>query len=188
MFESLKKIKDLYIQAKNMDVARFDEEGLELIPMHVIDDSNFLSAYSSKDEEIISSEAAEYLEHKIKPSDISNKLHISISSSCIDEEEEKRYAKAIKNYYKNKVIDETRKIHINSIQSLSMIIVGILILTIYIVLEFVYKNPLLEVIDIAAWVFVWEAVNLYFIERRVMRFDQIKYAKLFEAKVSFEKE
>ena len=41
----------------------------------------------------------------------------------------------------------------------------------------------LELFDIAGWVFTWEAVDQFFIERPIRKFELLKSHKLIEATV-----
>ncbi len=185
MIKSIKTLKELNKKANRMVNRVIDDEGLEVISMKVLNDDNFLSPYSTEYDEIISDEVATYLEHVITPIDLKHELHLVISSNCITEEEKEIYKKAIKNYYKDKVIDSARKIHINSIQSFWMLLTGIVIMIAYFILQFFFDTPFLEVMDIATWVFVWEAVDLFFIERKILKIQQLRDTKLFNAKVSY---
>ena len=66
-----------------------------------------------------------------------------------------------------------------------MLLTGIVIMIAYFILQFFFDTPFLEVMDIATWVFVWEAVDLFFIERKILKIQQLRDTKLFNAKVSY---
>ena len=44
-----------------------------------------------------------------------------------------------------------------------------------------------EIVDIFAWVFVWEAVDQFFIERRKLILDRKKYQAFTEMKINYYK-
>ena len=67
-----------------------------------------------------------------------------------------------------------------------MFLTGCLILTLYLVIEFSNSHHILAgIIDIAAWVFVWEAVDLFLIQRKLLKLKAIRYYELFNSKMSF---
>ena len=42
-----------------------------------------------------------------------------------------------------------------------------------------------EMVDIAAWVFMWEAVDLFFLERKILKVEQLRACRLFGAEISY---
>lgn len=187
MFQKEKKIKELKKNARQLQHKEYDNEGREVIRMQVRDDSNFLSMYSPKDEVVISSEVSDFLDHAIKSKRLNNNLHIIISSNVIDENEKVEYQRGIKNYYRLRILDIHRRLRTNLITSISMMIVAVFIFVTYITLDLLNSNYIvLQFIDIAAWVFVWEAVDLICLERRRLKYEQLRDCSLYDAKVSYE--
>lgn len=186
MFKNIKKINEIKRSAKSSYTKEFDKEGREVIRMEVVDDSDFLSPYAHKEGIIISEGVADFLDNSVKPLDLKNDLKIIISSDQIDKKEEEIYPKAIKNYYKSRVIEADRKLKTNTAMSFSMLLVAVFIFIIYIALEL--KNSgyiILQLVDISAWVFMWEAVDLYFLERRVIKYEQLRACALYSAEIEF---
>ena len=48
-----------------------------------------------------------------------------------------------------------------------------------------FRSVATEIIDIAGWVFMWEAVDLFFIERPLNKYELLKNHKLVEAVVNY---
>lgn len=187
MFQKEKKIKELRKNARQLQHREYDNEGREVIRMQVRDDSNFLSMYSPKDEVVIASEVSDFLDHAIKSKRLNKNLHIIISSNVIDENEKVEYQRGIKNYYRLRILDIHRRLRTNLITSISMMIVAVFIFVTYITLDLLDSNYIiLQFIDIAAWVFVWEAVDLICLERRRLKYEQLRDCSLYDAKVSYE--
>lgn len=187
MFQKEKKIKELKRNARQLQHKEYDNEGREVIRMQVRDDSNFLSMYSPKDEVVIASEVSDFLDHAIKSKRLNKNLHIIISSNVIDENEKVEYQRGIKNYYRLRILDIHRRLRTNLITSISMMIVAVFIFVTYITLDLLNSNYIiLQFIDIAAWVFVWEAVDLICLERRRLKYEQLRDCSLYDAKVSYE--
>ncbi len=136
------------------------------ITLAVTDDSNFLSPYCPPGEPVISSEVAEYLDNAAKAYHPNQKLKLTISGDCIDESEEKVYKTAIRNYYMLKEAETLRDAARKSMVAFWFTLIGIVSLAAMIVLSNAgLKSIWVECIDIFAWVFIWEAVDQFFIER-----------------------
>ena len=64
--------------------------------------------------------------------------------------------------------------------------VGVLILALAVYIGYHYDSPVwTEVIDIVAWVFVWEAVDIGAFQNRTLRVNRMRYQKLAEMDVRF---
>ena len=84
------------------------------------------------------------------------------------------------------MIDTGIKLKRNAVTSLIMAIIAVAILTVYVALALYSADyVLLEIIDIAAWVFMWEAVDLFFLERRAIKLEQLRDCRLYSAEVTF---
>lgn len=136
------------------------------INLHVRDDSDFLSPYAEEGKPIISTEIADFLEKTIRAYHPKCPVILNIHSTCIDDNEKIQYQKAIRNYFSLELEDNIREMKRISIKALIFTIIGVIILAFMFVLDHIGVNSLwIEVIDIFAWVFLWEAVDLFFIER-----------------------
>ena len=134
--------------------------------LNVSDDSEFLSKYSPVDKPIVSSEVAEFIENAAREFHPKTPVKLTIIGSCVDESEKPVYASAIRNYFSLKQSEVGRDIARKTIVSLIFALVGIIALIVMIVYENCFGNAVwTECIDIFAWVFLWEAVDQFFIER-----------------------
>mgnify|MGYP006928569796 CR=1 FL=1 len=147
--------------------------------LNVSDDSDFLSKYSSGNKPIISGEVAEFLENSAKEFHPKSEIKLVITSSCVDETEKPLYIEAVKNYFSLKFSETEREIKRKTIVSLIFSIVGVIALAFMLLYENAYGNAIwTECIDIFAWVFLWEAVDQFFIERNALLL-QMKRIKNF---------
>lgn len=134
--------------------------------LNVSDDSEFLSKYSPVDKPIVSSEVAEFIENSAREFHPKAPVKLTVIGSCVDETEKPIYTNAIKNYFSLKHSEVKRDIARKTIISLIFALIGIIALVVMIVYENCFGNAVwTECIDIFAWVFLWEAVDQYFIER-----------------------
>ncbi len=187
MFKKLKETKDLIKKIEYKDSKQLDEEGRIIIKINVSDDSSFLSTYYFNDRPIISSDTAEFINHSMKYLRPDEKVHFIFSSKVIDDNEKVLYKEAIVNYYKLEFSDLSRNIKRTIRQAIIMTLVAIVIFVGYILLDYLNtKTLILNIIDIAGWVFMWEAVDLFFLERSSLKAKQLTCYKIINAVVDFE--
>ena len=90
------------------------------------------------------------------------------------------------NSYRVKALESDRRLKRNAALALVMALLAAAILALYVCLELYSAGyVLLELIDITAWVFMWEAVDLFFLQRPVLKAEQIRAYRLFDAEISF---
>ena len=140
------------------------------IKMQVLNDDDFLSPFSMSEVPVINSEVADFIENSTINLPPKEKLKIIIHSNCIDDNEKLLYDKAIKEYYQERYTSLRKELVRNYFAVAIMFIVGVIILTISI-----FKvNTLVksEIIDIVAWVLIWEACDISFFTNRSLRIKE----------------
>ena len=165
-----------------------DNEGRIIVNMNVKDDTDFLSVFSASDTPVISSEVAEFLEtstHSIRPNE---QLSLHIKSDCIDETEQKVYSTAIKKYYTEKYRTNERELKVQTSIALLLAILGVFVLAFAVFLDYRIGSVIwAEVIDIAAWVFLWEAVDIKFFKTRELAIQRKRYMAFIDMKIEYER-
>ena len=156
------------------------------INMTVLNDDDFLSPYSPTETPVIASDVAEFLEQGAVNYLPKQQVQLNVHSNCIDDNEKVIYDKAIRNYF-NVTLDEVQKdMQRNLIISVIFTIIGIVGLALMFLLDHFDVNGIwVEVVDIFAWVFVWEAVDQFFIERRKMLLDCRKYKAMANMQINY---
>lgn len=152
---------------------RQKEESPYVINMTVSDDNSFLSVFSENDTPVISREVADFIEDSTPDIRKNETLTLRVKSSCIDEGEKELYRNAIKEYYTQRYIMGKRELMRDYIIAGILAVVGVLVLTLAIFLEY-HSTIWSEVVDIIAWVFIWEAVYLAFLETRKLKYNNRK--------------
>ncbi|MGN1399547.1 MAG: hypothetical protein ACI4WG_06095 [Erysipelotrichaceae bacterium] len=163
-----------------------DEENRIIINMNVKDDSDFLSVFSQSDTPVISTEVAEFIENSTNSIPPKEQLTLRIHSSCIDDSEKILYQKGIKQYYSEKRIANGRELKRNNIIVALLMAAGIFVLAFALLLE--YKIGSLvwgEFIDIVAWVFLWEAVDISAFGNRGLRLKNARYLSYLSMKIEY---
>ena len=164
-----------------------DADGNVILDITVRDDSDFLSPFSSSASPVISEEVADFLKARIDCTASTDTLCLRIHSDCITPEEETVYRKAIKTYYAEQYHVNRRILRRNAILALILLLMGIATLTAVIVVDTLFPNTIwAEVVDIVAWVFLWEAADLHFLENRAQRIHQKRLLALYHAKLEFD--
>lgn len=163
-----------------------DADGRSIIDMVVKDDSNFLSPYYGK-YPVINSDVAEYLDNSQKAVLPKSEIRIKIKSNVIDDNEKIIYEEAIKNHYHYVRMHILKELLSNRWTSFAMFIVGIIVIAFMIVANYMEIPEVWStVLEIIGWVFIWEAADKSFIERKTIR-NQLRYAnKMINAVIEFE--
>lgn len=159
----------------------------QVIRMNVSDDTNFLSVFSEDDTPVISGEVAEFIEASTQTVKPCEPLTLKIKSNCIDDEEKEIYRRAIRAYYTQKYIASQGELAKNRTIAILLALAGILVLALAFFVEYRHGSLIwAEVIDIVAWVFLWEATDLYFLASRKLKHDRRKYIAYVNMAVEFE--
>ncbi len=162
-----------------------DENGKRYIPVSVRVEDSILSPFSPKGNPTISSEFAEFLNVQYTEMKEKDQLHIDIECDTIDDEERILYEGAIRSYYKAEETRKEKELIRNNIIALIMLVIGIIVLTVS-VLFYVFSHEIVgEIIDIVAWVFVWESVDLFFLHAPVLIRERQKCKHFIEAEITY---
>ena len=176
-----KKIKNVKLREYKRD-----DENRVIINMTVKDDSDFLSPFSHSDIPVISFDVAEFIENSSELISSKEQLSLHIYSNCIDDDEKKQYVKAIREYYSEKSVVNAKELKRNNIVVFLLTIAGILVLSLAIALQYLTDYQVWsEVIDIVAWVFLWEAVDISAFENRSLRNKYRKYQAFLNMMIIF---
>ncbi len=177
--------KELETRLRKEKICRNDE-GFAVLKMNVRDDSSFLSDFSSNERAVISSEVAEFIERGARQFPPKERLCLQICSDCIDEKEKEIYSLAMREYFLQCYRENRLTMRRNLILSGILTLVGVLGLVIMFLLAHFWRNPVLsEVLDIFAWVFLWEAVDQFFLERSALRIKRNRYISLIHLHFEF---
>ncbi len=168
------------------EIKRRKEESQDyVINMNVNNDNYFLSEFSENDTPVISREVAEFIEDST-PSlrKKEEQLTLCIASSCIDDCEKELYRRAIKEYYTERYISCKEEIRRDYVIAGILAIVGILVLVLAVFVGY-HSEIWSEVVNIVAWVFVWEAVYIAFLETRKLKHDSKRYIAYISMKIEY---
>jgi len=190
------KIKEFFELSKNRKAAirdiklqplKKDEEGASIVDIRVDEDDDFLSPYGRGDTLVISEEMAGYLKNTTEGISVKNNLHLKIKCRDINENNKEKFQKSIKTYYTNRFYEVERKLKLNAFAVLVTFVLALVFLGIWVLIENMHSPAVVTlIIEIVAWVFMWEAVDLFIFERTVLRHQKNKILQLLNAKISFD--
>lgn len=183
---SFKELKNRMEARARADEIERDVEGRAVIEMTVLRDEDFLSDFSAGSKPVVSSEVADFLNENARAFLPKEPVCIRIYSNCIEKDEERVYSEALKEYYVRHYKENRRELKRNALLSLMMAIVGLFALSAAISVSVLCDIPVLsEAMDIFAWVFLWEAVDLFFLERMRLRAERDRCLRFIDAKICF---
>ncbi|MBE5745343.1 MAG: hypothetical protein E7355_04320 [Clostridiales bacterium] len=180
MIRSLKEIRK---ELKNRRVGQErerDDEGRVIVDFCVHSDDDFLSPYSLRSNAELSTDVADFIERSLDTVPVKEQVRLRVHSNVITEEEQKSYETAIHGYYEDRFESLRREKRRLLVIAALMALIGIFALTVMIGLEVTGRRTevLSEIIDIFAWVFLWETVDLLCFEYTSLRIKSWRYLAL----------
>lgn len=189
MFRRTRKLRELSKKLETFEPYETNERGDRLIKLHVNDVDYFLSPLSVDGVPCISDETAFLLNYYLKNMSVDSdeKIFFEITGHNLSLAEQDLYRKAIKNYYREEFLDIQDDMKLNRRNTVLMLISGafFILLRILLPLTIGWRTDFLEPINIVAWVFLWEAVELQIFKRPKLKEIQIRNLKILEADIEF---
>lgn len=172
MFKQMRKINKSKLS--NDEWYATDENGRGIIDVGAENYDDIFSYYDLDGENVLDNEFVEFLETKADAVPLKQELAIHFHVQNPTEEKREEIERAVKNHYKREIKALNRKLHRISMFSLYLLLMSLVFLAIYIPLELLEVHfVLIYVFDIATWVFIWEAVDQWFIHRREIKQEML---------------
>lgn len=142
------------------------------------------SYYDLDGENVLDMEFDDFLEAKADAIPMKTELALHFHVKDATEEKRDEIDRTIKNHYKRQLRALNRKLHRNTMFTLYMLLLAVISFGIYIPLVIFDLNfAVVEIFDIIAWVFVWEAVDNHFLSRRNIQLQRLKKYRLIRADI-----
>lgn len=152
-----------------------DGNGRGIIDVGAENYDDIFSYYDLDGENVLDREFDEFLEAKADAIPLGTELTLHFHVKNASEQKRDEIDRAVKNNYKRELRAINRKIKRNTIFSLYMLIMGIIAFGVWITLVlFNVHFAVVELFNIVAWVFVWEAVNSFFLTRQNLKIERLK--------------
>lgn len=179
---SRKKLRQASKQIKENKDFVVDSDGDAVISVKAPSEDQIFSSYNFDGNEKLKTELSEFIYDKAKftspNQDVRIKVYTNEDINAMDVES------AIRNNFKKDYIELKNKSKRNLAFSAIMFILGILGLSLLLLMHKYFYNVYLEVvIEIATWVFMWEAIDSFFLRRATIRQNRVILLKLFSAEI-----
>lgn len=167
--------------AKNIDNNDF------VINIKVENNEQVISKFSYDKNDKLNKELSDFLVEKTKLANVKQQIQLNIHTKA---DLNKYEAKGtIYKHFDEEYNDIKRDLKRNSIFVLSMVVLGIISLTVLVLAYKYFSNFYFDMfLEIASWVFVWEAVDSFFIRRPAIRRKCMHMKQLSQANVEIFKE
>lgn len=181
-----KRIKELksalkYKRHNNDFVIIDDERAIINIGAENYDD--IFSPYCYKGGDTLSSTLVDYLQQKSNAVPYDYDLTMRFHVKNATEEKRLDIENAIKENYVNEVRGLEERMHRTTVFSMWFILFGIILSSAYLFLMHFASTEFTYLIDLFAWVFLWEGTDAFFLDRRVMQLNLVKAYRLATAKI-----
>lgn len=180
----LKRYADALKETADAGICR-DGEGRAVIRLGVSDRESVFSEYSTDDRLFLSEDFASHIENRANGLYKEKDLTIEVVRREGCEVSEGEIKSAVVNYYTDKLVHQSRRYGRNGMMTLVMLVVGLVFLAASLTLGGfdLIAEMFVGVLDIAAWVFIWEAVDKFFFERNLLKIEFLLYKRLADARI-----
>ena len=182
-----KRLKHLSTELKNIedrDGFVCDDAGRAIINVGAENYDDIFSPYCFKGGDTLSLELVEYLWDKQGAVPLDYDLTINFNVKNADESKRKEIQQAVKENYENDVHTVDQKLHRLYVLASWFLALGAIFMTSYLVLMNFLPIAITYIIDLLAWVFIWEGVRALFLDTRNLKMDKLKSLRLAASKIT----
>lgn len=185
MKETINKAKTMFEEIKQ-DKNRadfYEENGVPHIEIN-LSNGNIYDEYSTDSE--LNPSIFEFVDKVFRLVKKKADLEIDITyPSTMKDEEKEKIEKLFKSHYAINIVKSNEEIKRHNIVSIILLFFGIIVYGAYGLLEYFKMDFIFQgVIEIASWVFIWEAVDMFFLSNFSSRLERMKNIKIFNAKIN----
>ena len=185
MKETIDKAKLMFEEIKQ-DKNRadfYEENGVPHIEIN-LSNGNIYDEYSTDSE--LNPTIFEFVDKVFRLVKKKADLEIDITfPSAMKDEEKDKIEKLFKSHYAINIVKSNEEIKRHNIVSIVLLFFGIIVYGAYGLLEYFKMDFIFQgVIEIASWVFIWEAVDMFFLSNFGSRLERMKNIKIFNAKIN----
>ena len=177
--KKIQEIDNLILNSNELNEK--SSEDASVINVKINGKDQLFSTYSYSEDKL-NSEFSNYVFDKAKDAPIKEKIKIKIhSASDIDASEVQQ---SLKSHCKSAYKESKKEIKRILLVSTIMTILGILALTALILINHFTENIYItSIVEIAAWVFIWEAVDFFFLQRPVVKGKCLLIQRIYMAEI-----
>ena len=180
----LKNLKQQLNDLEDDDIFECDKDGRAIIEVGAENYDDIFSPYCYKGGDTLSLELVEYLKKQSGTIPLDYDLNIRFNVKNADEQKRKEIQMAVKENYEIDVLGIEQKIRGLNIMAFSLISIGVLFMVAYLILINFVPISATYLIDILAWVFIWEGVRAFMMDKNELKIAELKSLRLASAKVT----
>lgn len=159
-----------------------DREDAAVIHVRIANREQLFSAYSYSGDKL-NPEFSEYVFDKAKSVPVTEDVKICLHTA--DKIDAAEAEQALKNHYRSEYRNAKKETKRILLISLIMTLLGILALTALILINYFTDNfYVTSIVEIAAWVFIWEAVDYFFLQRPTAKGKCILIQRIYTAQIT----
>lgn len=178
-----RKNRKIKFSEKNYIEKTYMRRGKAVIPVKLEKISDLYMEHDYKQVELADS-VCNYIEEIAYMIPIHRDIILEIHCPKVDEEEQSKIKKSIKNNYGIEIDDVDYDLSINNKKSLIMIIVGLTLLLINILTEELSRF-FGYFLSVVWWVAIWDMIEIQFGENTEARWKRLNYQQLYDATITF---
>lgn len=183
MLNRIKRLKKQLTYKKNNDDFVCDENDRAIINVGAENYDDIFSAYCYKGGDTLASNLVEYLNQKANAVPLDYDLTIRFHVKNASEEKRLDIQSAVKENYVNDIRGLEKRMYRTTIFSMWFILIGIMFMIAYLFTLELVPVAVSYVSDIFAWLFLWEGMDAFFLDRRILKLDNLKAYRLATAKI-----
>ena len=177
-------------------VDKYVEGEYAIIPIKLENENDFFNKHDPT-QTTLAPDIYHYIDRCVYNIPIRFKVKLKIICDNVSEETKEKMSNAVRNHYGLIVFDKNIDLKTNTYKTIWLLLCGIFFLASMYMFDIDNSNItwlvggetiLQEILLVAGWFFVWEAVENFVSNRRVLRIDKINNRQMLNAELIFEKE
>lgn len=157
-------------------------ESAAVINVKIDSREQIYSPYSYSGDKL-SGEFCDYIYERAKRAPITDELKISIHSA--EEQDAAEIETTLKKHYGGVYIESKGELRRVTTISLIMTVFGVITLAVMVLLNYLFDNFYVStIVEIAAWVFIWEAVDYFFLQRPLIKARLLLIQRIYKAQIT----
>jgi len=151
-----------------------NEDNKIQIDINIYKEFDIFDPLSMGKQKDLNKEIYDFIDEKIHMIPHKYEICICFYNSNLTKKEEKKIKCILEEHYYLILQEKRINLRINTIKIISLTVIGILLLSLYFILEIKSNNPVfMEFLSIAGTFSLWEAVDFYLLERRGLKIERL---------------
>lgn len=159
-------------------------DGKAVIPVQLNQVSDLYMEHDYKQMEL-SDSVCKYIEEIAYMIPINTDIELEIHCPKVDEENQDKMKKSIKNNYGIEIDDVEYDIMLQNRRSLLLLVVGIILLSLNILIDKYIGSILSNFLSVVWWVAIWDTIEIQTLDKSENKWKRLNYQQLYDANITF---